>query len=206
MGTGSAAGGRNMARRTKRLAAIACAVAALALMAGCTPKGAAVGDTQNNETYEHNHNENTGARLDVAVIGSPHGGADELVMRSLATKEFKASYTGVQQYSADPQRAADFARKAVRDAVSRHPKVIVISGLTFHDDESQWNTALANARNAGIPVVLLNPADVPGDTKLFAATFVVNDRMMDAQPMGEALRSVIFDHPHEREIVVSTRS
>ena len=75
MGTGSAAGGRNMARRTKRLAAIACAVAALALMAGCTPKGAAVGDTQNNETYEHNHNENTGARLDVAVIGSPHGGA-----------------------------------------------------------------------------------------------------------------------------------
>ena len=65
-----------MARRTKRLAAIACAVAALALMAGCTPKGAAVGDTQNNETYEHNHNENTGARLDVAVIGSPHGGAD----------------------------------------------------------------------------------------------------------------------------------
>jgi len=94
----------------------------------------------------------------------------------------------------------------VSDAVSRHPKVIVISGLTFHDDESQWNTALANARNAGIPVVLLNPADVPGDTKLFAATFVVNDRMMDAQPMGEALRSVIFDHPHEREIVVSTRS
>lgn len=54
--------------------------------------------------------------------------------------------------------------------------------------------------------MLLNPADVPGDTKLFAATFVVNDRMMDAQPMGEALRSVIFDHPHEREIVVSTRS
>lgn len=62
------------------------------------------GDTQNNETYEHNHNENTGARLDVAVIGSPHGGADELVMRSLATKEFKASYTGVQQYSADTTR------------------------------------------------------------------------------------------------------
>lgn len=95
-------------------------------------------------------------------------------------------------------------QRAVRDLVSRQVAVIVISGLDVSRDADGWNDALNSVRTAGIPVILLNPVHEPGDARLYAASFTVNDRATDAMPIDKATMLVVDDRAHERNLMVST--
>ncbi|MUH58855.1 sugar ABC transporter substrate-binding protein [Bifidobacterium canis] len=195
-----------MRRFIRACAACLCCVA-LAATGSCAPHGHAVGDTQSQGTYEQNHNENAGSRLKVAVIGSSSDDAklDKQVMNALSDKRFDASYTSMNQYSSDAERAARLSQRAVEDAVACNVKIIVLSEFTFAGSTEQtWDSVLSKARNAGIPVVLLDPIDEPKNTLLFAATFTVNNKQTDAVEIGKALQTVIFDNPHERAMTVTT--
>lgn len=183
---------------------VCCALAVFAL-ASCAPKNAAVGDTGSSSTDAPAHVDSPGETQTVAIVGSANG-ADGLVEEALDADGYKVVLTPVTDAdSMTDTDAATAARiQAVRDAVGRNVSLIVIGEADMAHQTKQWREALQAARGAGIPVVLLNPVEAPDDATLFAATFIVNDRMMDATPVGEAARRVIEDEPHERDIVVTT--
>ena len=74
----------------------------------------------------------------------------------------------------------DTARQAVEDMAQRMVSIIVISGIDVSGvNHDGWYDTLTTARQAGIPVALLNPIATPTDSTLFAATLTINDRMTD---------------------------
>lgn len=174
-------------------------VAALMPLASCAPGGAAIGDAGSGESDVRS----TGMeRNDVSIgmVGSHEASADGLVLDAYDHAGLDASYVRLRD-SADPVEAG---QRAVRDLVSRQVAVIVISGLDVSRDADGWNDALNSARTAGIPVILLNPIHEPGDARLYAASFTVNDRATDAAPIDKATMLVVDDRAHERNLMVST--
>lgn len=176
---------------------VCCAFAVFAL-ASCAPRHAAVGDTGAAQDAPA-HVDSPGEARTVALIGDTHG-AEELVESALDAD----GYAVILMAPGDADDAPAARIQAVRDAVARNVGVIIVSGVDASKDEGQWRVALRLARDAGIPVVLLNPVEVPDDEELYAAVFTVNDRMMDAQPVGEALGKVLDDEPHDKDILVTT--
>ena len=71
---------------------VCCALAVFGL-AACTPRGAAVGDTQQEQAPAHDNV--PGARTTIALIGSPHASnADTLAVNALdADDDFDVVYT-----------------------------------------------------------------------------------------------------------------
>ena len=165
---------------------VCCALAVFGL-AACTPRGAAVGDTQQEQAPAHDNV--PGARTTIALIGSPHASNADTLAVNTATAGL-----------GDPGATA---RQAVLDAVARRVNLIMISDFT-DGEEGAWSQTLGKARESGIPVVLLNPEGEPHDPLLYAAVFRINDRMMDAVPLAKAADTVIRDEPHDREMMVTT--
>lgn len=85
----------------------------------------------------------------------------------------------------------DTARQAVEDMAQRMVSIIVISGIDVSGvNHDGWYDTLTTARQAGIPVALLNPIATPTDSTLFAATLTINDRMTDATPLADAVAGI----------------
>ncbi|PAU68867.1 sugar ABC transporter periplasmic protein [Bifidobacterium italicum] len=177
---------------------VCCALAVFAL-ASCAPKGAAVGDTGAARPDDPAHVDSPGETQTVAIVGSADG-ADGLVEEALDADGYKV----VLMTPGASVDAADARLQAVRDAVGRNVSLIVIGEPDMSRQPERWRDMLRLARDAGIPVVLLDPVSQPDDDELFAASFRVNDRMMDAVPVGEAVRRVIEDEPHGRDVIVTT--
>ncbi len=139
---------------------VCCALAVFGL-AACTPRGAAVGDTQQEQAPAHDNV--PGARTTIALIGSPHASnADTLAVNALdADDDFDVVYTATAGLD-DPGATA---RQAVLDAVARRVNLIMISDFT-DGEEGAWSQTLGKARESGIPVVLLNPEGEPHDPLL----------------------------------------
>mgnify|MGYP003159884166 CR=1 FL=1 len=101
----------------------------------------------------------------------------------------------------------DTARQAVEDMAQRMVSIIVISGIDVSGvNHDGWYDTLTTARQAGIPVALLNPIATPTDSTLFAATLTINDRMTDATPLADAVAGIANNDPHDRTILVTTIS
>lgn len=99
------------------------------------------------------------------VVGSASASSrDDRVMSSLAAAGLNASYASLEN-AVDPGEAG---RKAVRDFAHRQVSVIVVLGLSTRSDEDGWDDVLRIARRADIPVVLVDPADLPTDSVLYA--------------------------------------
>lgn len=180
-----------------RLAVGVCCALAVFGLSACTPHGAAVGDTQQEQGPAHDNQ--PGANMTVALIGAPRGGADGLVADALDAGGFDVAYTSTADLS-DPVAAAG---RAVLDAVARRVRLVMLADFDFAADADAWDAPLRTARAAGVPVVLLD-ADSAPDDELYAAALRVNDRMLDAMPIGEACDLVIRDEPHERDMTVTT--
>lgn len=178
---------------------VCCALAVFGL-AACTPRGAAVGDTQQEQAPAHDNV--PGARTTIAFIGSPReSNVDGLAVNALdADGDFDVVYTGTHGLG-DPGATA---RQAVLDAVARRVNLIMISDFADRTSTGEWDRTLGTARGSGIPVVLLNPEGEPQDPLLYAAVFRINDRMVDAVPLATAADMVIRDEPHDREMMVTT--
>ena len=101
----------------------------------------------------------------------------------------------------------DTARQAVEDMTQRMVSIIVISGIDVSGvNHDGWYDTLTTARQAGIPVALLNPIATPTDSTLFAATLTINDHMTDATPLADAVAGIASNDPHDRTILVTTIS
>lgn len=74
-----------------------------------------------------------------------------------------------------------------------------------------WNQTLTNAREAGIPVALIDPKHAPEDELLYAVILHLNTNSADSgdtadtKPMTitDAVLTITRDEPHEREIKVT---
>ena len=181
---------------------LGCAAVALSMLslAACTPVGRAVGDTQDTMP-EVAHDSTHKSDIEIGVVGSEDSSADTLVMDALADAEMKSYYASLD--AVDDADAT--AQQAVDDFVARAVDLVMISGINVTGDNREgWDAALDNARQAGIPVVLLNPVNPPDNELYYAASLTVNDRAMDATPIDEALVTIQHDEPHERTIMVTT--
>ncbi|MBT1172155.1 sugar ABC transporter substrate-binding protein [Bifidobacterium sp. MA2] len=186
----------------RRSASAALCLALCLPLAGCTPSGRAVGDTQT----ERPAVAHVGVPRDdvtIALIGSKDATADSTVLDALADAGLRAVYVSAR----DSARPDDTRRGGVADMVRRAVDLIVVSDLdTSADgvDADGWDRALGTARDAGIPVALLDLRHAPDDDTLYAAAFILNDRDAEATPVDDAAMSVIDDEPHERTIAVTT--
>lgn len=168
--------------------------------AGCTPPGRAVGDTQDEDAPVAFDGLDRGDVV-IGYIGSDRTNMDSLMLDAFATAGLKAVYVPTAS-NADPAAAA---QGGVRDMAFRQVSVIMVARIDAGGDAAAgWDAALTDARESGIPVVLLEPLAAPDDGTLFAASFTVNDRAMDATPIDDAVMTVIDDKPHERDMMVST--
>lgn len=184
---------------TRSLAAAACAAAVLS-SAACVPPDAAVGDAKETEPRVE-HDANRRADTKAALVGSGDIATDRLVLDALDTGGIATVYASVEGMNDTVQTAQD----AVLDMVARAVDVVVVSGMAVTDETAQsWDEVLGEARQAGIPVALLNPQQPPDDDTLYAVAWKINDRATDATPIDEALMDVVRDDPHEREIMVTT--
>ena len=164
-------------------AGLLAAVFGISMLAGCTPNNAAVGDTQSaGDAVAHSMKDRNS--LDVAMIGSQDEQTDRLALDAMEAGGLRPVYLPVAG-TVDMQ---DTARQAVEDMAQRMVSIIVISGIDVSGvNHDGWYDTLTTARQAGIPVALLNPIATPTDSTLFAATLTINDRMTDATPLADAV-------------------
>ena len=96
--------------------------------------------------------------------------------------------------------------------MARAVKIVIISGIDVTDaNRESWNQTLTNAREAGIPVALIDPKHAPEDELLYAAILHLNTSSadsgdtVDTKPMTitDAVLTITRDEPHEREIKVT---
>lgn len=182
-----------------RGAGIALTVAMLLPLVSCAPSGAAVGDTNAHGSASQSSGVERGD-VSIGMIGSHAASADDLVLDAYDAAGLSASYVSL----ADAVRPAACGQRAVRDMVARQVTLIVVSGLDAAQDVQGWNSALMAARDAGIPVVLVDPVHAPSDARLYAVSFTINDRATDAMPIDKASMLVINDRPHARNLMVTT--
>lgn len=182
----------------RSVAALCCAAACVGL-AGCTPPGRAVGDTQDRDAPVAFDGLDRGDVV-IGYVGSDRTAMDSLMLDAFASAGLKAVYVPCAS-NGDPAAAA---QGGVEDMAFRQVSIIMVARLDAGGDAAGWDDALSEARRAGIPVVLLDPLAVPDDDTLFAATFTVNDRAADATAIDDAVMTVIDDRPHEREMMVTT--
>lgn len=169
-------------------------------LSGCVPSNAAVGDTQSSDTAVAHSMEDRDS-LSIAMIGSDDVTADSMAMGAMEAGKLKPVYITVSG-TVDAQSTA---QQGVRDMVQRKADLIIVAGIDVNEVNAEnWNDALETARKAGVPVALLNPIAVPEDSKLYAATMTINDRMADATPLDDAVMAVANNDPHDREMLVTT--
>ncbi|OZG67447.1 hypothetical protein [Bifidobacterium eulemuris] len=190
---------RAIAAIRRILGTSACVAAALSL-AACVPPNAAVGDAKEIQPRVE-HDANRRADTKAGLVGSGDIATDRLVLDALDTGGIATAYASVESVNDTTQTA----QSAVLDMVARAVDVVVVSGLAVTDETAQsWDEVLGQAREAGIPVALLNPQQPPADETLYAVSWKVNDRAADATPIDEALMTIVRDDPHERELMVTT--
>lgn len=169
-------------------------------LSGCVPSNAAVGDTQSSDTAVAHSMEDRDS-LSIAMIGSDDVTADSMAMGAMEAGKLKPVYITVSG-TVDAQSTA---QQGVRDMVQRKADLIIVAGIDVNEANAEnWNDALETARKAGVPVAFLNPIAVPEDSKLYAATMTINDRMADATPLDDAVMAVANNDPHDREMLVTT--
>ena len=184
----------------KRLIAAWACMCAVLSMAGCAPADRAVGDTQDAPS-DVSHDSLHASDAVVGFVGSPNADGDASALHALASHDLNAVYAagGASGYSDAT------AQNAVRDFTSRAVDVIVVGGIGVDDDNHEgWDSALNVARNAGIPVALLNPRKPPEDERYYAAALHVDDHATQSIPLADAVMAIVRDEPHERDVTVTT--
>ncbi len=84
--------------------------------------------------------------------------------------------------------------RGVADFVARAVKIVVISGIDVTDaNRESWNQTLTNAREAGIPVALIDPKHAPEDELLYAVILHLNTNSADSGDTADTKPMTITD-------------
>ena len=150
-------------------AGLLAAVFGISMLAGCTPNNAAVGDTQSaGDAVAHSMKDRNS--LDVAMIGSQDEQTDRLALDADGGGRAQAGVSAGRRHG----RHAGHRPASGRGYAQRMVSIIVISGIDVSGvNHDGWYDTLTTARQAGIPVALLNPIATPTDSTLFAATLTI---------------------------------
>lgn len=176
------------------MAAALCAAALVSTTAGCVPRGVAVGDTQATEPAIHHDGVDVSDAV-VIYIGSQDASADRPIVNALQSAGLDTAYMSMEGLG---EQAAS---RAIIDATNRNLSAVMIGP----NNVNQWDEGLITAREAGYPVVLVDPTDtVTVDETLYAAIFhVVDNSDGAATSIFDATIQVIDDHAHSKTIDVT---
>lgn len=186
--------GRTRARtraHARLFAALACVAALTTLASGCVPRGVAVGDTQATEPAIQHDGVDVSDAI-VIYVGSQDASADKPIVDALQNAGLDTAYMSME--GVDPA-AGD---RAIIDATNRNLSAVMIGP----NDVNRWGRGLKTAREAGYPVILVDPtAPVTVDETLYAAIFHVTDDAA-ASTIFDASIQVIDDHAHAKTMDV----
>lgn len=161
---------------SKILSLIMCMVMVVTMVTGCGGKGedtpAATQETEDTaqskdaNASEETKEAQTSKTGDIITIGFSQVGA-ESDWRVANTESMKAALSeenGFKLIFADAQQKQENQIKAVRDFISQEVDVITIAPVT----ETGWETVLGEAKDAGIPVVIVDRMIDVSDDSLFS--------------------------------------
>ena len=183
-----------MIRNLKRMTAVAlCATALVSMTAGCVPQGLAVGDTQATEPAIQHDGVDVSDAI-VIYIGSQDTSVDRPIVNALQSSGLDTAYMSMEGLDAQA------ANRAIIDATNRNLSAVMIGT----NNVNQWTEGLKTAREAGYPVVLVDPTDtVTLDETLYAAIFhVVDGSDAAATSIFDATIQIIDDHAHDKTMDV----
>lgn len=183
----------------RRAAAVLLTTGMLIAASSCTPVGKAVGDTQDEADAIVHDGLDYGDAI-VGLIGSEQTDMNRSVLAACEKAGLKPLYVPV----IDVNDADVAAQQGVKDLAHRQSDVIVITAIDASQDMQGWDGALQAAREAGVPVILLDPVSSPDNELLYAATLTIDNQSSEATPIVEAMMTVADDDPHDRNITVST--
>lgn len=168
----------------------------LVCLGACAPQGQAVGRTGEVNGVAHDGIDRND--MTVGLIGGADGrmAVDAAIMDACAGQGIEASYAAVWSAASYDQAVW----RSMEDLAERRVSLIAVSALTLRDGAALsdgWRRAFASAREAGIPVVLIDPIDVPDDDTLFAAVFTTaSPQRPSTLAIAEAFMLVADDRPH----------
>lgn len=175
----------------------------LSLLASCAPNNAAVGDTERAGTAIDHDSVDQGDIM-IGVVGSSDSSADRTLMATLANERLNAFYAAADGTGAGPEQCARSAANDMDGMIDRAVKIIVINRLTITaTTRGIWRRALLRARDAGIPVALVDARQRPDDARLYAVALTTDAAAPHAVRLGTILQQVINDRPHARSVSVS---
>lgn len=232
------------ASRTGRRAsclALALAVSIMPALTGCTPSHSAVGDTRNESTnVTHDSIDRTDLLMGVVAAGDTT--LDQQVVASFSQSGIKAVYMPASQAEAPVQTA----QESFKSLTHRRVNAIIVDGMnadeqaaaqsdgsststnSFQSTKSGevfgWSKPLRDAREAGIPVILVDPVHTPKNNELYAIVLNVKDdadngakddsTTADARsgassntvkPFEQAVALVVNDNPHPKTMTVTLK-
>lgn len=159
--------------RKKYTIAAALILAVCMMFAGC---GTAAGGEETTQTQEN----------DRIVVGFSQLGA-ESDWRSANTESMKSTFTKEAGYDLifeDGQQKQANQIRAIRTFIQQEVDYIVLAPVT----ETGWDTVLREAKDAGIPVIIVDRKVDVGDDSLFTC-FVGSDFELEGLKMAEWLNS-----------------
>lgn len=179
---------------------------AIGMLTGCGPDTdkATVGVDNHTESALAGNvgieNENAGlaAVQDLIVVGVSQVGS-ESVFRTANTDSLQRTFTRDNGYFLifdNARQKQENQIKAVRNFISQRVDYIVLSPLT----EEGWDTVLLEAKEAGIPVILIDRQVKVEDESLYTA-WVGSDFYQEGREAGRVLEEMLAREHRENETV-----
>ncbi|MDF7641137.1 hypothetical protein PT279_05980 [Bifidobacterium sp. ESL0784] len=189
-----------MRRELGIVLSVCVALSAMPALASCAPKNAAVGDTASVSRHV-NHDSVDKSDMLIGVVAAGDEELDRTVLESFKKADIKAIYAPVTDGSATLDPTQSF-----KDMTRRPVNAFVVDGLDMQSGQhGDWSEALQMARDAGIPVILVNPVNLPKDANSYAESLkiVPSPEGKGTVPFDQAVQSAVNDNPHDKTISVT---
>mgnify|MGYP000050754575 CR=1 FL=1 len=174
----------------KRLVSAALAAAMALSMTACTSnpaeketEAAAPADT---EAAEEGEEKEAAADGDLITVGYAQVGA-ESDWRTANTESFKSTFTEENGYKLifdDAQQKQENQLTAIRNFIQQEVDYIVLAPVT----ETGWDTVLQEAKDAGIPVIIVDRMVDVSDDSLYT-TWIGTDSLLEGRKAAEWLNA-----------------
>lgn len=193
-------------RKHRSLAAAALFLLVIGMLAGCgayKDEGMIDADGQTEfafgeKTGAEHENAGLAAIRDLIVVGVSQVGS-ESVFRTANTDSLQRTFTRDNGYFLifdNARQKQENQIKAVRNFISQRVDYIVLSPLT----EDGWDTVLLEAKEAGIPVILIDRQVKVEDESLYTA-WVGSDFYKEGREAGQVLEETLAREHREDETI-----
>ncbi|WEV69846.1 hypothetical protein OZX73_02985 [Bifidobacterium sp. ESL0775] len=181
-------------------------LSALPALASCTPNNAAVGDTKSVSGHV-GHDSVDKSDMLIGVVAAGDEDLDRTMLDAFKKVGIKAIYASV------PEGGTPLPGQSFKDMARRPVTAFVVDGLDMKSGQTNgWNQALQTARDAGIPVILINAVQGPKDADLYAELLRIvptgNGKGSTGDgkgpvPFDQAVQAAINDNPHAKTMSVT---